>query len=125
MWILRFHLLKTKQYNKINRICKKYGFITRSHSSITYAKASVKHMTQKTSWRTLAREYGVDHNSLYKFHNLSKNTPMLEEILHVFSDARIALYIGDMKHIDTHYLDNAQEVLDLTNRRLKSMLMTS
>lgn len=57
MWILRYHLIQTKDYNKISRICKKYGFIPKQHSSIIYAKAVVKHATQKTSWRALKNEF--------------------------------------------------------------------
>jgi len=73
MWIIRFHLLQTKHYNKINRISKKYGFVTRKHSTLVFSKALVLHLTQKTSWRTLGREFGVDHILLYRFNEFSSH----------------------------------------------------
>ncbi len=125
MWILRFHLLQTKDYNKISRICKKYGFMPRQNSPIIFAKASIMHMTQKISWRTIAREFGVSYISLYNFHEQAQKTLMLEEIFHVFIDRRITLYIGDIKHIERGYLDNNEEILKLTKKELLSMLKTS
>ncbi len=122
MWILRFHLLQTKDYNKIARICKKYGFLPRQNSPIIFAKASIIHMTQKTSWRLIARELGVSHISLYNFHEQSQKTPLLEEIFHVFISRRIALYIGDMRHIARGYLDNNKEIIALTKKELLAML---
>ena len=122
MWILRFHLLQTKDYNKIARICKKYGFLPRQHSPVIFAKALLLYATQKKSWRMIGRELGVNHIWLYKFYEFSKESDCLREIFHVFIDARIALYVGDKKHIEREFLDNSEEVLELTKGVLRNML---
>lgn len=122
MWILRFHLLKPKDYNKVNRICHKYGFFPRKYACIIFAKASVKHITQKISWRTLAREFGIDHIQLYKFYENAQKSSMLSEIFHVFLESRSALYIGDIRHINNDFLDNNQDIIDLTQRTFESIV---
>lgn len=122
MWIIRFHLLQSKDYNKIQRICKKYGFVPRKTSQIVFAKASLLHHTQKKSWRSLASQFAIDHAALYRFDKFSKTSPMLEEIFHVFLDSKIALYIGDNKTIDTYTLNNSEDIYILTKKQFKSML---
>jgi len=122
MWIIRFHLLGTKHYNKIQRICKKYGFSPRKASPIVFAKATVLHSTQKTSWRALGREFHIDHILLYRFYELSRESEMMREIFHVFLQSRSALYIGDTKSISIAHLDNSSEIYDLTKREFESML---
>ncbi|MDA9129122.1 hypothetical protein N9J72_01430 [Candidatus Gracilibacteria bacterium] len=122
MWILRFHLLQTKDYNKIARICKKYGFSPRQHSPIVFAKGLIIHETQKKSWRMIGRELGVNHIGLYKFHELARNSECLREIFHVFIESRMALYVGDNKHVEKDFLDNSREVLELTCRELGSIV---
>mgnify|MGYP000574930995 CR=1 FL=1 len=123
MWIIRFHLLQSKHYNKINRICKKYGFVTRKHTPLVFSKALVLHITQKTSWRTLGREFGVDHILLYRFHDFASKSDMLREILHVFLESRSALNIGNTKQINSDTLNNSSEIYDLTKSRFESIIM--
>lgn len=122
MWILRFHLLSSKDYNKLGRICQKYGFVSRTHSVTVYAKASVKYMTGKYSWRTLSREFHIDHSALSKFYTFSRESGLLEEIFHVFLESRIALYIGDTQSISTYDLDHSQEIYELTQKQIVSMI---
>jgi len=97
MWIIRFHLLETKHYNKVTRIFKKYGFVPKKLSPIILSKACILHHTQRVSWRLLSRKFSVDHTTLYRFDGQAKNSDMLREIFHVFIDARVALYVGDFK----------------------------
>jgi hypothetical protein len=122
MWIIRFHLLQTKHYNKITRTCKKHGFIPRKIAPTVFAKACLLHCTQKTSWRALGREFWVDHILLYRFYNSASNTGLLEEIIHIFFESHAALYIGDLKQINIGALDNSSEIYDLTMRQLSSIL---
>lgn len=110
MWILRFHLLQPKDYNKIERVCKKHGFVSRTHSSLVYCKACVKHTTQKDSWRSLSREFHIDHAALAKFYTQAKYSGLLREIFHIFIDRKIALYIGQNKTITSEELDNSRKI---------------
>lgn len=122
MWILRFHLLQSKDYNKIERVCKKYGFISRSHSPIVYCKACIKYTTQKYSWRTLSKEFHIDHAALAKFYTQAKYSGLLQEIFHIFTDRKIALYIGKNKSITSEELDNSKEILELTQQEIMTIL---
>lgn len=122
MWILRFHLLESKDYNKITRICKKYGFSARKISPILLAKASVRHMTQTVSWRALAQEYCVSHLALYQFFEQARHTELLQEIFHVFIDRGISLYIGEKKHISPEDLTNITPLQVLTREQLVTIL---
>ena len=103
-------------------MCKKHGFIPRKIAPVVFAKASLLHCTQKTSWRALGREFWVDHILLYRFYEHSRESKMLEEILHTFLNSKTALYIGDTKSIDITTLDNSQEIYDLTQKQFESML---
>jgi len=122
MWIIRFHLLQTKHYNKINRIFKKYGFVPRKASALTFAKASLLHHTQKISWRSLARQFWVDHSALFRFDEYARENAMHKEIFHVFFVAQTCLFIGDNRVINIQTLDNNQEIYNLTKVELESIL---
>ncbi len=122
MWILRFHLLQPKDYNKIDRICKKYGFVSRTHSPIIYSKASIKYATQKHSWRSLSGEFHIDHAALAKFFTSAKDSGLLQEIFHIFLERRIALYIGEKRSISGEQLDNSQEIFELTQAEILTIL---
>ena len=122
LWILRFHLLTSKDYNKIARICKKHGFLPRQHSPVIFAKAVMLHATQKKSWRMISRELGVNHIWLYKFYELSRKSECCSEIFHVFINSRVALYVGNMKHIEKDFLDNSDELLELTLEQLAGIV---
>ncbi|MCD5375381.1 hypothetical protein LR010_02960 [Candidatus Gracilibacteria bacterium] len=122
MWIIRFHLLQTKHYNKIVRTCKRHGFFPRKIAPTVFAKACLLHCTQKTSWRALGREFHVDHILLYRFYTSASKTELLEEILHIFLESRIALNIGEAKQVNISQLDNSSEIYDLTMQQLPSIL---
>jgi hypothetical protein len=123
MWILRFHLLKSKDYNKISRICKKYGFVTRIHSPVVFAKAYIKYTTQKTSWRALSREFGIDYGQLHRFHDFVKFNHLEQQIFHVFLETRSALFIGNSRQFEVQLLDHSQEILALTQKQFASILL--
>lgn len=122
MWILRYHLLTPKHYNKVSRLCQKHGFKTRTHSPVLYAKASIKHLTQKNSFRSLSREYAVSHITLHSFFSIAKNSDLLSEIFHVFLEWGIVLFIGDMRHINIGLLENNPEIYELTKVEIESMM---
>ncbi len=122
MWIIRFHLLESKHYNKMNRIYKKYGFLPRRASPVSFAKASLLHHTQKISWRAISRQVSVDHSSLYRFDEFAREHSMHREIFHVFLESKSALYIGKNRVIDMQTLDNSQQIYDLTKAELESIL---
>lgn len=122
MWILRFHLLQPKDYNRVTRMCAKYGFISRSHSPLQYAKASIKYATQQTSWRTLSHEFHIDHAALARFYESAKKSGLLGEIFHIFVERKVALYIGTKSNILAGELDNSEEIYLLTRREMESML---
>jgi len=124
MWILRFHLLQTKDYNKIHRICKKYGFITRIHSPIVFTKAYIKYITQKISWRSLGREFWVDHAGLHKFYDFVEKNNLQSEIFHVFLESRAAVYIGGNRSFTIEELDNSLKIYSLTQKEFESILRT-
>jgi len=123
MWIIRFHLLETKHYNKISRIYKKYDFVPRKISSLVFAKACILHHTQKTSWRALGRQFWADHTALYRFDDFAMKSGMLWEIFHVFSGAKVALFIGNNKTVDIDTLGNSDEISVLTHNEFESMLL--
>ena len=70
----------------------------------------------------IGRELWVSHIWLYKFYESACSSDMFEEIFHVFIHRRIALYVGDKKHIEKDYLDNSEEVWELTKKEFESML---
>jgi len=121
MWIIRFHLLEPKHYNKIGRIYKKYAFSPRSISWIVFAKSSLLHHTQKTSWRAIWKQFWVDHASLYRFDISARESWMLREIFHMFFESWVALYIGNKKTVSIQDLHNSDEIYDLTKEQFKSI----
>lgn len=122
MWILRPHLLRSKDYNKLSRIFQKYGFKTRSHSPTVYAKALMKRVTLGTSWRSLESEFHIHHSALLRFYEYARESGMLREIFHTLIERRICLYIGQRQHISAADLDSSEEILQLTQAEFESIL---
>jgi hypothetical protein len=122
MWIIRWQLLDTSDYNFITRELKKNNFIPRKIPPILFVKASIIHICQKKSWRKIASEYNTNHIYLYNFYQNFKNSKSLEIILHRFIDKRILLYIDEKKHFNSLFLDNNIEIIKLTKDTLGDTL---
>ena len=122
MWIIRFHLLQTKHYNKINRICKRYDFIPRKFSPLVFSKASLLHYTQKISWRALGRKFDLDHAALYRFNQTAKETDMLQEIFQVFLEAKVAIFVGEDKNFEIWDLHTNPYFYKLTEKQFQNLL---
>ncbi|NUJ97188.1 hypothetical protein HGA92_00180 [Candidatus Gracilibacteria bacterium] len=118
MWIIRWHLIDTSDYNFIARELKKSSFVPRKIPSILFIKASILHICQKKSWRKIASELSTNHIYLFNFYQNFKNSSSLKIILHRFIEKRILLYIEEKKTFDTHFLDNNKEIIKLTKDML-------
>lgn len=122
MWIIRFHKLKTSDYNFITRECKKGDFLPRKLSPILYAKAMVLFLCKKKSWRQIGEELGTSHIYFFHFYQKYEKSEMLSRILTHLADSRVALYIGEKHSFTVDELDNSDELLVLTKSKLKSMM---
>ncbi len=122
MWIIRFQKIKPSDYNFINRLLKKSGFVSRKFSSVILVKASILYLLQRKSWRVLAKEFWVWYIALYNFYSFIKNKKELKEIFHRFIDKRVVLFVGKEKLITKGYLDNNKFLIILTKQELESRL---
>lgn len=122
MWIVRFHKLQTKDYNKITRLIKKSWFTTRRIAPIIYGKSLVRHVIQKRSLRNVVGEFSISHIALHKFIHFIQDKKEYEKIFHVFLEARTILYIDNPRSFTQHDLDNSEEIYILTTEVLKSIL---
>lgn len=122
MWIIRFDKLKPKDYNSLQRIFKKSGFITRRISPIVYGKSLVVHFLQKRSLRRVAKEYQISHIALHKFIIFIKKKIEFEKIFHVFLKSGSIVFIGDKTYFSRDDLDNSSKIYSLTEQTLKSIV---
>ena len=121
MWLIRFHLLQTKDYNYINRKLKKCGFFSRKIPSIIYIKAIILYLLEKKSWRIISEKLWVSHIQLFKFYSNYKNYPELENIFHYLADQRIIVYLWEEKKFNIEEIDNTLKFLKLTKTELSNI----
>ncbi len=121
MWLIRFHLLKTKDYNYINRKLKKCGFFCRKNPPILFIKSSVLYLLEKKSWRIISEKLWVNHIQLFKFYSNYKNNPELKNIFHYLADQRIIVYLWEEKKFNIEEIDNTSKFLKLTKAELSNI----
>ncbi len=124
MWLIRFHLIETRDYNYANRICRKMGIAPKRTSDIVLIKALLLHVFQKKSWRTVALEVGISHVTAFQFYNDVRDTAEFHEILSYFIERRIVLSILHEKNITREYLESdeiLQKSLELLPFLIKSL----
>ena len=124
MWLIRFHLIETRDYNYVNRICRKMGIAPKRASDIVLIKAILLHIFQKKSWRTVALEVGISHVTAFQFYNEIKNKNELHDVLSYFIERRIILSILHEKNITREYLESdeiLQKSLELFPLLIKSL----
>lgn len=94
MWILAFHQLETKDYNKISRLFKSHEVWTVKYSSMLLAKALTEYSCQRTSWRKISNKYNITHSSIYQIYNKSCFTSMIYEVLDYFVEREIIYFVN-------------------------------
>lgn len=119
MWIIRFQNLKTKDYNYINRKLANLWFYTRKLSWVLLIKASIYHIIEKKSWRSISCKLWVNHIQLFKFYSHYNNTLEFKEIFHYLSDNKVLAYIPDNKSFNLSDLDNNEEFIKLTKKQIE------
>ena len=93
MLILRFHLLESKDYNKITRLINKTGFISRKLSIMILVKSTLEHDLLKISLRKVAYKYNITHINIYNFFNKVKDTKEYLEIIDYLKDRKIIIKV--------------------------------
>ncbi|MFZ2255858.1 MAG: hypothetical protein WAW59_08400 [Patescibacteria group bacterium] len=95
MWLLRFHLVETRDYNKIDRIVARTGYISHNLSTMVLVKGILLHVLQKKSWRQAGAELKVSYTALYQFAQFFESREEKKELLSYLIERKIALYIAN------------------------------
>ncbi|MDQ7009928.1 MAG: hypothetical protein Q9M94_06560 [Candidatus Gracilibacteria bacterium] len=111
MWLLRFQNIKSSDYNKITRLCKKSGFCPKKFSATILVKGILIHILLKKSWRKISAQIGVPYLPIYQFYNKIKDKPELIDMLNYFCEKKVISYIGNEKNINRFFLDSDELVL--------------
>lgn len=111
MWLIRFHLIETRDYNRVERFCYAVGFAPRKLSSMMLVKWLLLHVFQKKSWRQIGKELGTAHIPLYNFALQFESSSELHTLLEYCIERRIVLWIGDEWHISREYLESDEIVM--------------
>jgi hypothetical protein len=122
MWLIRFHKLEPRDYNMISRQLEKAWFSTRKISPIIFIKSSIEHILNKKSWRQISNNLPYSHIPLYNFYNKFKNTPEFSQILFTLANRRIILNIKGKNNVSQEYINNSEELLELTLTHLKDIV---
>ena len=108
MWLIRFHLIEPRDYNRISRMCERSGFIAKKFSPLVLVKGILLHIFAKKSWRAISQELGVPHIPIYNLYRELEGTPELREILEYVIMRRIVLFTSDERYITREMLDSEE-----------------
>lgn len=110
MWLIRFHLIETRDYNRVERFCHVVDFSPRKLSGMVLVKGILLHVFQRKSWRQIGKELGVAHIPLYNFYTQFHTTESLHDLIIYFIERRIILSLLDERHVTREYLETDEIV---------------
>ena len=111
MWLLRFHLIESRDYSRVERFCREVGFTPKKFSAMLLVKGAMLHIFQKKSWRQIGRELWVAHIPVYNFTTQMEWWVAFQNLLAYLIERRIVLWIGDERNITREYLES-EEILE-------------
>ena len=120
MWLLRFQNIKSSDYSKITRLCKKSGFCPKKFSATILVKWILIHILLKKSWRKISSQIWVPYLPIYQFYKKIENKPELYEMLEYFCQKKVISYIWSEKNISRELL-NSNELVDKSLAELKKL----
>ena len=110
MWLLRFQNIKSSDYSKITRLCKKSGFCPKKFSATILVKWILIHILLKKSWRKISVQIWVPYLPIYQFYKKIEDKPELKEMLKYFCEKKVISFIKDEKNITKEFLDSEELV---------------
>jgi len=120
MWLLRFQNIKSSDYNKITKLCKKSGFCPKKFSATILVKWILIHILLKKSWRKISTQIWVPYLPIYQFYKRIENKPELKEILIYFCQMKIISYIWSEKNITREFL-NSYGLVEKSLKEIKKL----
>ncbi len=121
MWLIKFQCIKSKDYNKISRLCKKAWFCPKKFSTIILVKWILLHILLKKSWRKLWEELWIPYLPIFNFYKEIKNSKEIKEMLKYFCERQIIIYIWEEKIIDKKFLEK-KETLEKSLEEIKKII---
>lgn len=118
MWLIRLHLLKTKDYNKISRICKNAWLENNKYSFVLLVKWLCFHCLLNKPWRQISDLYKISYTTLYQFYNKTRSTDAFLKVFEYLCERKIILFIEDKKIINEQIM-NSEETRVETLKKLR------
>ena len=123
MWLIRFHLIETRDYNRLERFCRAVHFAPKKFSAMVLMKGILLYVFQKKSWRQVGSELNIPHLPIYNFYSQIQYTREFRELLIYFIERRIALSLLSEKTITREYL-KMDDVVERSREELEILLST-
>jgi len=120
MWLLRFQNIKSSDYSKITRLCKKSGFCPKKFSATILVKWIITHILLKKSWRKISAQIWVPYLPIYQFYKRIKDKPELKEMLNYFCEKKVVSYIWSEKNITKEFLES-DELIKISLEQIKKL----
>jgi hypothetical protein len=112
MWLIRFQNIKSSDYSKITRLCKKSGFCPKKFSATILVKWILIHILLKKSWRKISSQIWIPYLPIYQFYNKIKDKEEMKEMLIFFCEKKVISYIWNKKNISREFLESKELVVD-------------
>ena len=120
MWLLRFQNIKSSDYSKITRLCKKSGFCPKKFSATILVKWILIHILLKKSWRKISSQIWVPYLPIYQFYKKIEDKPELIEMLEYFCKKKVISFIWWEKRLSEKYL-NWVDLIEKSLEELKKL----
>ena len=118
MWLLRFQNIKSWDYSKITRLCKKSGFCPKKFSATILVKWILIHILLRKSWRKISSQIWVPYLPIYQFYSKIKDKPELKEMLEFFCEKKVISFLWNKKNISKNFLES-RELVDESLEEIK------
>jgi hypothetical protein len=121
MWLLKFQNIKSSDYWKITRLCKKSGFFPKKFSATILVKWIITHILLKKSWRKISEIIWIPYLPIYQFYKKIENKPELKEMLKYFCEKKVISYIWNKKNITRDFL-NSKELVNISLNQIDKQI---
>ena len=100
MWLIHFHKIQTKDYNRIKKIFLDHNIYLKSLSPTLISKCLLEHYCQKRSWRKISEKYGIHYSKLYQKNIKIQKTWIIHHVFTYLILEEILIYYNDSSHIN-------------------------
>lgn len=98
MWLIHFHKIQTKDYNRIKKIFLEHNIYLKNLSPTLVSKCLLEHYCQKRSWRKISEKYGIHYSKIYQINIKIQKTWVIYHVFEYLVWKEILIYYNNVSN---------------------------